>query len=102
MSGVRRNDSLGHSAKYCTYTLADTRNTRNDQAILEVSVVDEREAAGKSNNMGLRGQGMDMLLTSPMIVNKIVTDGYMEIAAALMSKYIYLHQQYNNKKSPTH
>ena len=88
LSGDGRNDSPGHSAQYCTYTLADT----NDRAIVQVSVVDVREAAGKSNNMERMGfeRGMDVLLTSPMIVKEVVTDGHLEIAA-LISKYIYFY-----------
>ena len=38
---------LGHSAQYYTYSLADM----NDHAILQMNIVDVREAAGKSNNM---------------------------------------------------
>jgi hypothetical protein len=83
LSGDGRNDSPGHSAQYCTYSLADM----DDTSILQLNVVDVREAAGKSNNMervGFEG-GMDMLLTSPMVIKEVVTDGHLEIAA-LMSK----------------
>lgn len=59
-----------------------------DKSILQMNIVDVREAAGKSNNMERIGfeRGMDMLLTSPMVVKEVVTDGNLEIAA-LMSKY---------------
>lgn len=59
-----------------------------DKSILQMNIVDGREAAGKSNNMERIGfeRGMDMLLTSPMVVKEVVTDGHLEIAA-LMSKY---------------
>ena len=87
LSGNGRNDSPGHSAQYCTYTLADT----NDRAIVPVSVVDVTEAAGKSNNMERMGfeRGMDVLLTSLMIVKEVVTDIHLEIAA-LMSIFIFI------------
>ncbi len=38
LSGDGRNDSPGHSAQYCTYTLADM----HDRAILQVNVIDVR------------------------------------------------------------
>ena len=84
LSSDGRNDSPGHSAQYCTYSLADME----DASILQMNVVDVREAAGKSNNMERVGfeRGMDMLLTSPMVVKEVVTDGHLEIAA-LMSKF---------------
>ena len=84
LSGDGRNDSPGHSAQYCTYSLADIE----DKSILQMNIVNVREAAGKSNNMERIGfkRGMDMLLTSPMVVKEVVTDGHLEIAA-LVSKY---------------
>jgi hypothetical protein len=83
LSGDGRNDSPGHSAQYCTYSLADME----DRTILQMNVVDVREASGKSNNMERIGfeRGMDVLLASPMILKEVVTDGHLEIAA-LMSK----------------
>lgn len=88
LSGDGRNDSPGHSAQYCTYSLADM----DDKAILEMNVVDVREASGKSNNMERIGfeWGMSRLLTSPIDVKEVVTDGHIEIAA-LMSKYGYVY-----------
>ena len=79
LSGDGRNDSPGHSAQYCTYSLADNDNC----AILQMNIVDVREAAGKSNNMERIGfeRGMDKLLTSQMCIKEVVTDGHLEIAA---------------------
>ena len=84
LSGDGRNDSPGHSAQYSTYSLA----SMNDNAILQMNIVDVREAAGKSNNMERIGfeRGMDKLLTSAMCIKEVVTDGHLEIGA-LMSKY---------------
>ena len=84
LSGDGRNDSPGHSAQYCTYSLADM----NDHAILQMNILDEREAAGKSNNMERIAfeRGMDTLLTSTMSIKEVVTDGRLEIGA-LMSKH---------------
>ena len=83
LSGDGRNDSPGHCAQYCTYSLADMK----DNAILQMNIVDVREAGGKSNNMEQIGfvRGMDKCLTSQMSVKEVVTDGHLGIAA-LMSK----------------
>ena len=91
LSGDGRNDSPGHSAQYCTYSLADM----NDNAILQMNIVDVREAGGKSNNMERIGfeRAMDKLLTSSMSLAEVVTDGHLEIGA-LMSKYYYLIRHY--------
>ena len=84
-SGDGRNDSPGHSAQYCTYSLADMA----DNAILQVNIVDVTEAAGKSNNMERIGfeRALDKLLTSAKSIKDVVTDGHLEIGA-LMSKYM--------------
>ena len=84
LSGDGRNDSPGHCAQYSTYSLADME----DHAILQMNIVDVREAAGKSNNMEKIGfvRGMDKLLASQMSIKEVVTDGHLGIAA-LMSKY---------------
>ena len=60
----------------------------SNNAILQMNVVDVREASGKSNNIERIGfeRGMEKLLTSPMVIKEVVTDGHLEIAA-LMSKY---------------
>ncbi|CAB4006537.1 Hypothetical predicted protein [Paramuricea clavata] len=81
LSGDGRNDSPGHSAQYCTYSLADM----DDQAILQMNVVDVREASGKSNNMERIGfeRGMDALLTSTIVLKEVVTDGHLEIGALM-------------------
>ena len=84
LSGDGRNDSPGDCAQYSTYSLADVE----DHAILQMNIVDVREAAGKSNNMEqiVFVRGMDKLLASQMSIKEVVTDGHLGIAA-LMSKY---------------
>ena len=83
LSGDGRNDSPGHLAQYCTYSLADMA----DNAILQMNIVDVREAAGKSNNMERIGfeRALDKILTSAISIKKVVTDSHLEIGA-LMSK----------------
>ena len=86
LSGDGRNDSPGHSAQYCTYTLADMET----KTILHLEIVDVREVEGrKSANMERIGfeRGMDSLLASEMNITEVVTDGHSEIGA-LFSKYI--------------
>ena len=85
LSSDGRNDSPGHSAQYCTNSIADME----DHAILQMNIMNVREAAGKSNNMERIGfkRRMDKLLTSQMSVKEAITDGHLEIAA-LMSKYL--------------
>ena len=58
-----------------------------DHAILQMNIIDVREAAGKSNKMERIGfeRGMDRLLASQINIKEVVTDGHLEIAA-LMSK----------------
>ena len=84
LSSDGRNDSPGHCAQYCTYTIADMK----DEVILQQNILDVREVEGrKSGNMervGFEG-GMDALLGSDMIIEEVVTDGHTGIAS-LMSK----------------
>ena len=44
LSGDGRNDSSGHCAQYCTYSLADMER----KSILQLNVVDVRESIEKS------------------------------------------------------
>ena len=66
------------------YSLADM----DDKAILQMTIVNVREAAGKSTNMERIGfdRGMDKLLTSAVCISEVVTDGHIEVGA-LMSKH---------------
>ena len=85
LSGDGRNDSPGHSAQYCTYTLADMET----KTILHLEIVDVREVEGrKSANMERIGfeRGMNTLMATEMNIKEVVTDGHAEIGA-LLSKY---------------
>ena len=96
LSGDGRNDSPGHCAQYCTYSLADMK----DNAILQMNIVDVREAGGKSNNMEQIGfvRGMDKCLTSQMSVKEVVTDGHLGIAALVSkSNCTYMSEACNYK-----
>ena len=80
LSGDGRNDSPGHSAQYCTHSLADM----NDKAILQMNIVDVRgpqEKVPTWRELDLRGGW-----TSCLHQLCAVTDGHLEIGA-LMSKH---------------
>ena len=84
LSGDARNDSPGHCAQYCTYSLGDMET----KTILNMNIIDVREVEGrKSNNMERVGfeRGLDKLLESNMVLKEVVTDAHSEIGA-LMSK----------------
>ena len=87
LSGDGHNDSPGHSAQYCTYTL--TLADMETKAILHLEIVDVREVEGrKSANMEKIGfeRGMNTLMATEMNNKEVVTDGHAEIGA-LFSKY---------------
>lgn len=85
LSGDGRNDSPGHPAQYCTYTLADMES----KEILHLEIVDVREVEGRKSASMERiafERGMDALLASEMTIKEVVTDGHTEIGA-LFSEY---------------
>lgn len=85
LSGDGRNDSSGHSAQYCTYTLADMET----KTILQLEIVDVREVEGrKSANMERIGfeRVMNTLIATEMNIKEVVTDGHAEIGT-FFSKY---------------
>jgi hypothetical protein len=90
LSSDARNDSPGHCAQYCTYTITDMV----DQVILQQNVVDVREVEGrKSNNMERLGfeRGMDTLLSTDIIIKEVITDGHTGIASLMSKWYIYIY-----------
>ena len=87
LSSDGRNDSPGHCAQYCTYTIADMK----DEVILQQNILDVREVEGrKSGNMERVGfeRGMDALLGSDMIIEEVVTDSHTGIASLMSKCYI--------------
>ena len=75
LSSDGRNDSPGHCAQYCTYTIADMV----DKVLLQQNVLDVREVAGrKSTNMETIGfqRSMDALLGTEIIIKEVITDGH--------------------------
>jgi hypothetical protein len=81
VSGDGRNDSPGHSAQYCTYTMMhhDTLD------ILCMVTVDKRETGGKSPNMEAYAfkKCMAFLQREGMKVVEMVTDQHPTITSIL-------------------
>ena len=80
LGGDGRNDSPGYSAQYCTYSLIDAEKGN----ILAMSVVDVREANGKSPNMeriGFERALADVLQKAR--VKELVTDAHPQIKALM-------------------
>ena len=84
--GDGRNDSPGHSAQYCTYTVMEHGTDR----ILALQTVDKREVERKSPNMERLGcrRALDSLMG--INVTEFVTDAHVQILA-MLSKSIYRH-----------
>jgi len=78
--GDGRNDSPGHSAQYCSYTLMDCHSG----SIVSTVVVDKREVNLKSLNMEKLGLQRSLtLLAGTVNVTELVTDAHTQIAAFL-------------------
>ncbi len=84
LAGDGRNDSPGHSAQYCTYSLLE--HTTKD--LVAVIVVDKRETALKSSTMEVAAlkRGLDSLKEKGCCVEEVTTDAHPQIAH-LFSKY---------------
>ena len=77
-------DSPGHSATYCTYTLIE----HESKDILASIIMDKRHTKdGKSTSMEKEAliQGLKVIQDSGVIIEELVTDGSITIAA-MMSK----------------
>ena len=80
-TGDGRNDSPGHSAMYCTYTIMDEKTCD----ILTIACIDKREVDGKSPNMepaGLR-RALQDLQDNGFTLREMVTDAHSQIPPIL-------------------
>ena len=71
IAGDGRNDSPGHTARYCAYTLMEESN----KMIVDLEVVDKRETGGKSAAM--EKLALSRLLTrlkDVLTISHLVTD----------------------------
>ena len=76
-TGDGRNDSPGHSAQYCTYTIMDEQTS----TILDMQVVDKREVDYKSTNMEKEAlkRGLQSLKREKLNLKELVTDAHVQI-----------------------
>lgn len=83
-SGDGRNDSPGHCAQYCSYTLMDNETKK----ILTIETLDKRMTDRKSVNMEKAGFqiALNDLLEKYIKVVEVVTDAHLGIGS-VMSKY---------------
>ncbi len=78
-TGDGRNDSPGHSAQYCTYTLLE----QHTKDILAIVVIDKRETGLKSSTMELAGlrRGIKELREKGHTVAEVTTDAHPQITS---------------------
>jgi len=88
--GDGRNDSPGHSAQYCTYSMVDLETT----AVLHLEVVDVREATSSQamEKLGFQ-RALQYLLHRNLVVKELVTDQNSSILK-LMSKWYLVELVY--------
>ncbi|KAL5019014.1 hypothetical protein ScPMuIL_004736 [Solemya velum] len=81
ITGDGRNDSPGHTAKYCTYTVMDIET----EAIVEQIVVDKRETDLKSGNMETKGfqKALGNLQNAEVKIKEVVTDANPSVSALM-------------------
>ena len=78
LCGDGRNDSPGHSAKYCMYALME----QFLEIIVDVEVVDKRETGGVSTNMEVLGLKRIMeRLVGNIVMSELVTDASAAVIA---------------------
>ena len=71
LCGDGRSVSLGHSAKYGTYTLIE----QFLDVIVDIEIIDKRETGGVSTNMEVAGlRQLLERIVGKLVVNEIVTD----------------------------
>lgn len=88
-TGDGRNDSPGHSAMYCTYTLMeyDTKD------IVACEVVDKRMTDMKSTNMEKEGfiRAVQSLTENGIKIAEVCTDAHPQISSLLSKQILYFH-----------
>ena len=101
LSGDGRNDSPGHTARYCVYTLME----QSSRAVVDLEVLDKRETAGKSAAMEkLALSGLLQRLMHVLKIEHIVTDASTSIKALVREMkgiLILIKTMYEVKKTYT-
>ncbi|XP_055999261.1 uncharacterized protein LOC125649364 [Ostrea edulis] len=83
--GDGRNDSPGHSAQYCTYSIMDNSSKK----IISIITMDKRETGKKSTNMekGCFLKAMEDLRDNGVVVAEVVTDAHLQIGAVMKNRF---------------
>ncbi|XP_014666172.1 PREDICTED: uncharacterized protein LOC106808111 [Priapulus caudatus] len=83
--GDGRNDSPGHSAMYCTYTVVECESL----TILAVVVVDKRHVGKRSTNMEKEAlvRAMSIVREAGIKVVEVVTDAHSQIAKYIRTQH---------------
>ena len=86
---MERNDSPGHSAQYCSYTLMENETKK----ILTVHTIDKRMTDRKSTNMEKAGfqTALNELLEKDINVKEVVTDAHLGIGSVMSEVVKYLN-----------
>ncbi len=75
--GDGRSDSPGHSAKYCTYIMMDSKT----EVVVDMQIVDKRETKGVSTNMEVfAAEKLLVRLKDKMLIAELVTDASTTVA----------------------
>ena len=78
LCGDGRNDSPGHSAKYCVYVLME----QFTGVIVDLEVVDKRETSGVSTNMEVFGlKKLLERVVGEIVLSEILTDASTAVIA---------------------
>ncbi|XP_052260955.1 uncharacterized protein LOC127865098 [Dreissena polymorpha] len=85
LHGDGRNDSPGHSAQYCSYTMMEY----DSKKILTLRTLDKRSTDRKSTNMEKVGfeQALQELTDNNIAVEEVVTDAHLGIGSIMNKKY---------------
>ncbi|XP_056021023.1 uncharacterized protein LOC125667202 isoform X2 [Ostrea edulis] len=91
--GDGRNDSPGHCAQYCSYTLMDNETKK----ILTIETLDKRMTDRKSVNMEKAGFqiALNDLLEKDIKVVEVVTDAHLGIGSVMKKDYPNIHHSHD-------
>jgi solute carrier family 8 (sodium/calcium exchanger) len=91
LCGDGRNDSPGHSSKYCMYALME----QNLDFIIDVEVVEKRQTGGISTNMEVFGLRKILeRMVGEIVVSEMVTDASAAVIALVRKMKGNISQYY--------
>lgn len=88
ISEYGRNDSPGHRAQYCTYTMMDDQSKK----IISLITMDKRETGKKSCKIekACFMKSMNDLLENHINIEEVVTDAHIQIGAVMSKNNYYV------------